>query len=102
MDYAIRFYVDPEKVAYWIHARDMPGRPASHGCIGVYDEFMQNRVYGWPEKPVIRDSSRLYYWIDENMDEDESIITLFEDGPTVEIRGELPKYLDAPAGAQER
>jgi hypothetical protein len=92
MDYAVRFYVDPENVAYWIHARDLPGRPASHGCIGVFDEFMQNRTYGWPEKPVLNDASRLYYWVDENRDEDESRITFIEDGPTVEIRGELPNY----------
>jgi hypothetical protein len=95
MDYAVRFYVDPENVAYWIHARDLPGRPASHGCIGVFDEFMQKRTYRWPEKPVLSDASKLYYWVDENRDEDESRITYMEDGPTVEIRGELPKYLDA-------
>jgi len=100
MDYAIRFYVDPDNVAYWIHARDLPGRPASHGCIGVFDEFMQNRTYGWPEKPVLSDASKLYYWVDENRDEDESRIAFIEDGPTVEIRGELPKYLAAPSGLQ--
>ena len=48
MDYAIRFLIDKEQVSYWIHARDLPGRPASHGCIGVFDEAMQHRVYGVP------------------------------------------------------
>ncbi len=92
MDYAIRFYIDPQNVSYWIHARDLPGRPASHGCIGVSDEFMQKRTYGWPEKPVLNDASKLYYWVDENRDEDESRIVFIADGPTVEIRGELPNY----------
>jgi len=92
MDYALRFYIDRKGVAFWIHARDLPGRSASHGCIGVFDEFMQNRAYGWPEKPVLSDASRLYYWVDESRDEDESRIAFIEDGPTVEIRGELPNY----------
>lgn len=63
MDYAIRFYVDPDNVAFWIHARDLPGRPASHGCIGIFDEEMQNRVYGVPEKPVLNDARKLYEWV---------------------------------------
>ena len=92
MDYALRFYIDRKGVAFWIHARDLPGRPASHGCIGVFDEFTQNRTYWWPEKPVLSDASRLYYWVDESRDEDESRIAFIEDGPTVEIRGELPNY----------
>jgi len=37
MHYGLRFYTSPEWVAYWIHGRDMPGYPASHGCIGLYD-----------------------------------------------------------------
>lgn len=102
MDYAIRFHIDATNVAYWIHARDLPGRPASHGCIGVSDEFMQNRVYEWPENPIIRDSAKLYYWVDADTDEDESLIADIEDGPTVEIRGELPKYLDGPVAFRER
>jgi hypothetical protein len=61
---------------------------------------MQNRTYGWPQKPVLIDSSQLYYWVDENRDEDESRIAFIEDGPTVEIRGDLPNYLAAPAGWQ--
>lgn len=102
MDYALRFLVDQNNVAYWIHARDLPGRPASHGCIGIYDENMQNRTYGVPEKPVLNDAAPLYYWVDENKDEDESRITFIEDGPLVEIKGELPKYLDAPLVLPER
>ena len=62
MDYAIRFLIDKEQVSYWIHARDLPGRPASHGCVGVFDEAMQHRVYGVPDKPVLEDAKKLYAW----------------------------------------
>jgi lipoprotein-anchoring transpeptidase ErfK/SrfK len=95
MDYAVRFHIDKERVSYWIHARDMPGKPVSHGCIGLYDEQMQKRVYGVPAKPVINDAARLYHWVaDEALNEvDDGRMTLIADGPTVEIRGELPQYL---------
>ncbi|HWI41422.1 MAG TPA: L,D-transpeptidase, partial [Verrucomicrobiae bacterium] len=36
MDYAFRFHIGPDGVSYWIHSRDLPGKPASHGCVGVY------------------------------------------------------------------
>ncbi len=62
MDNAIRFHVGADNVSYWIHARDLPGKPASHGCIGVYDEAMQNRQYGIPADPVLLESEKLYQW----------------------------------------
>ena len=62
MDNAIRFHVGPDNVSYWIHARDLPGKPASHGCIGVFDEAMQKRQYGIPTNPVLLDSEKLYDW----------------------------------------
>ncbi|HTG81107.1 MAG TPA: L,D-transpeptidase [Geobacteraceae bacterium] len=62
MDNAIRFHIGPDNVSYWIHARDLPGKPASHGCIGVYDEAMQNRQYGIPANPVLLESEKLYAW----------------------------------------
>ncbi len=95
MDYAIRFFIDKEKVSYWIHARDLPGRPASHGCIGVFDEAMQHRVYGVPDKPVLEDAKKLYAWtIGEDVyREDNGTQRLLADGPIIEITGELPKYL---------
>jgi hypothetical protein len=94
MDYAIRFHVDADNVSYWIHARDLPGRPGSHGCIGVFDEAMQNRVYGIPEEPVLLDAERLYQWaVGENEYEDDSgEMEELEDGPPVEITGDNPKY----------
>lgn len=93
MDYAIRFHVE-DNVSYWIHARDLPGRPGSHGCIGVFDESMQNRVYGIPEKPVLLDAERLYDWaVGENEYEDDTgDLEILEDGPVVEITGNNPNY----------
>ncbi|MDD5711211.1 MAG: L,D-transpeptidase [Smithellaceae bacterium] len=93
MDYAIRFYVGPDNIAYWIHARDLPGRPISHGCIGVYDETMQKRVYGTPDKPVLCDAKKLYDWATaEGAAFDSGMAEPVSDGPFVEIKGELPHY----------
>jgi hypothetical protein len=94
MDFAIRFHVGADNVAYWIHARDLPGRPASHGCVGVYDEEMQNRVYGIPERPTLVDARRLYDWAvgEEDYDYDSGELELLDDGPVVEVRGQNPVY----------
>lgn len=94
MDNAMRFHVGEDDVAYWIHARDLPGKPASHGCVGVYDEAMQNRVYGIPERPVLLDSEKLYAWAvgEDDYEDDPGEAELLEDGPIVEVRGELPNY----------
>lgn len=97
MDYALRFHIDADHVSYWIHARDLPGRPASHGCVGIYDEEMQLRVYGVPAKPLINDAARLFHWVSDDNEEDEENngqMTLIEDGPPVEIRGTSPQYLN--------
>jgi len=95
MDYAILFHVDKEKVSYWVHARDLPGRPASHGCVGVFDEAMQHRVYGVPDKPVLEDAKKLYAWVigDLLYAEDDGTQKLLPDGPPIEITGELPTRL---------
>jgi hypothetical protein len=95
MDNAIRFHVGADNVSYWIHARDLPGRPASHGCVGVYDEAMQNREYGIPEKPVLLNSGKLYNWAvgEDEYEDDTGETEELEDGPTVEVRGENPRYL---------
>ncbi|MEI6702966.1 MAG: L,D-transpeptidase [Deltaproteobacteria bacterium] len=96
MDNAIRFYIGDDNVSYWIHARDLPGRPASHGCIGLFDEEMQNRVFGTPQKPVMLDSQKLYEWAAGEADYEDDIGELdeLEEGPVVEVRGTLPRYLD--------
>lgn len=98
MDNAIRFHVGADNVSYWIHARDLPGRPASHGCVGVYDEAMQNRVYGIPEKPVLLDSEKLYNWAvgEDDYEDDTGELEELEDGPVVEVVGENPRYLSTP------
>ncbi len=98
MDYAFRFHVGEDNVSYWIHARDLPGRPASHGCIGVYDEEMQNRMYGIPEKPVLNDAKKLYDWAvgEDDYEDDSGELELLEDGPVVEVTGRNPKYRSAP------
>jgi len=98
MDYAIRFLIDEKHVSYWIHARDLPGRPASHGCVGVFDEAMQHRVYGVPDKPVLDDAKKLYAWtIGEVLyAEDNGTERLLPDGPPIEIVGDLPKRLPKP------
>jgi hypothetical protein len=94
MDNAIRFHVGADNVSYWIHARDLPGKPASHGCVGLADESMQNRVYGIPEEPLVVDSKKLYDWaVGEDIYEDDSgEVELLEDGPMVEVVGTNPRY----------
>lgn len=95
MDYALRFLIDPTHVSYWIHARDLPGRPASHGCVGLFDEGMQLRVYGTPEKPVLEDARKLYAWVIGGalLAEDDGTPKEISDGPPLEIVGELPMRL---------
>lgn len=95
MDYAIRFLIDKEQVSYWIHARDLPGRPASHGCVGVFDEGMQRRTYKVPDKPVLDDAKKLYAWTigGELFALDNGTQQSLADGPPIEIVGELPRYL---------
>jgi L,D-transpeptidase catalytic domain len=98
MDNAIRFHMGSDNVSYWIHARDLPGRPASHGCIGVSDEAMQNRMYGTPARPVLNDSQKLYDWAvgEEEYEDDSGEFEELEDGPVVEVVGENPRYRSAP------
>lgn len=95
MDNALRFHIGDDSVAYWIHARDLPGRPASHGCIGLYDEEMQKRVFDTPRQPVLLDAQKVYAWAVPNDEygEDSGNLEEIEGGPIVEVRGELPRYL---------
>ncbi|ABK98107.1 L,D-transpeptidase [Pelobacter propionicus] len=96
MDNAMRFHVGPDGVSYWLHARDLPGRPASHGCIGLYDEEMQKRMFNNPLNPVLIDSQKLYSWAvgEDEYGEDSGNVEELEDGPLVEVRGTLPRYLE--------
>jgi L,D-transpeptidase-like protein len=63
MHYGLRFHITASGMSYWIHGRDMPGVPVSHGCIGLYDEAMQRRHYGRPDVPVLVDARRLFEWV---------------------------------------
>lgn len=78
MHYALRFHVDKSKdgwPSYWLHGRDLPGHPASHGCIGLYDEAMQKEYYDAYDRkvnrqhyrqltePFLDDAKRLYQWV---------------------------------------
>lgn len=96
MDNAMRFHVGADSVSYWLHARDLPGRPASHGCIGLYDEEMQKRMFDSPQNPVMIDSQKLYNWAvgEDEYGDDYGELEELEDGPVVEVRGTLPRYLE--------
>jgi len=66
MHYGLRFHIDKRQdgwTSYWIHGRDLPGYPASHGCIGLYDEEMQVQYYKEPGKPVLMDAKKLFQWV---------------------------------------
>lgn len=78
MHYGLRFYVDKTVnrwPSYWIHGRDVPGYPVSHGCIGVYDEEMQIEYYSAHDRkvnkpyyheltePFLEGAKRLYQWV---------------------------------------
>jgi hypothetical protein len=89
MNYALRFYINREGVSYWIHGRDLPGYPASHGCIGLYDEPMQREQYGLPKDPELNDAKRLFEWVLGREVEDEKLIQLPQ-GLRVHIIGQVP------------
>jgi len=97
MDYAMLFHYGPDNTAYWIHARDLPGRPASHGCVGLYDEPMQNRMFKNPVQPQLHDSKKFYDWAvgDEEYGTDSGNVEEIDEGPLMEIVGELPRRLSA-------
>jgi len=91
MNYALRFHVNRTGVSYWIHGRDMPGYPASHGCIGLYDEPMQKEEYGIPKEPELNDAKRLFEWVLGGEVEDDRVIPL-PHGPRVHIIGQAPGH----------
>ncbi|CBE69881.1 ErfK/YbiS/YcfS/YnhG precursor [Candidatus Methylomirabilis oxygeniifera] len=89
MNYALRFHTSTDGIAFWMHGRDMPGYPASHGCIGLYDEPMQKKYYGYPRKPVLEDARTLYNWVLAPLPEDEKY-RILDNGPRVLIVGHAP------------
>lgn len=89
MHYGLRFYINKQGVAFWIHGRDLPGYPASHGCIGLYDEPMQKKYYGRPKKPLLEDARILYDWVISPLSDDRQFHVL-KDGPKMQIIGYAP------------
>lgn len=83
------FYVNREGVSYWIHGRDLPGYPASHGCIGLYDESMQKEQYGVPKEPELNDAKRLFEWVLGVEVQHDNVIPIMH-GPRVHIIGQAP------------
>ncbi len=82
MNYGLRFHVDGEGVSYWLHGRDLPGYPASHGCVGLYDEEMQKTFYGSPRLPELTDAKKLFDWVLSPFPDDGKFHIL-EKGPAV-------------------
>lgn len=89
MNDALRFYVNREGVSYWIHGRDLPGFPASHGCIGLYDEAMQKEQYGIPRDPELNDAKRLFEWVLGDEGQDDRMIAM-PNGLKIHIIGKAP------------
>jgi hypothetical protein len=97
MHSGLRFHVSVDGEGYWLHGRDMPGRPASHGCIGLYDEAMQNLHYGLPADPVLYDALRLFEWAVGPWPAGRGE-RLVHGGPRVRVVGGLPQSAHPPAG----
>jgi hypothetical protein len=90
MHYALRFHRTRRGVEYWIHGRDLPGYPASHGCVGLYDEAMQVRFYGEPKDVALDDARRLFEWAVGSLLEGASARENLE-GPWVRVVGRAPE-----------
>ncbi|MDR3579866.1 MAG: L,D-transpeptidase [Oryzomonas sp.] len=104
MHYGLRFFRDkslPTTPSYYIHGRDVPGYPASHGCIGLYDEEMQieyyrdydRKVYGKDyhelKQPLLQGAQSLYQWVVGHHD-DNGKFHKISYGPRVLIVGTPP------------
>jgi hypothetical protein len=92
MHYGLRFFVNRNEEgwpSYWIHGRDLPGYPASHGCIGLYDEEMQKKTYKSPKKVILEDAKTLYRWVIGSHPDDGKFHTITY-GPKVLIIGVPP------------
>jgi hypothetical protein len=104
MHYALRFFRDKSVdgwPSYYIHGRDVPGYPASHGCIGLYDEEMQKEYYDAYDRkvnrqyyreltpPYLEGAKRLYEWVMGDRT-DTGRFHRIDDGPRVLITGTPP------------
>ena len=89
MHYALRFFTNDKGVDFWLHGRDLPGFPASHGCVGLYDEEMQRKYYQFPRQLQLQDARTLYEWV-VGEKKDNGTFTWLKNGPKVRIIGESP------------
>jgi hypothetical protein len=89
MTYALRFHVNRKGISFWIHGRDLPGYPGSHGCIGLYDESMQKRYYRTPRDPALVDAKTLFDWVIAPL-QDGGRFRVLEEGPHLLIVGKAP------------
>ena len=89
MNYGLMFYMSNKGVSFWIHGRDLPGYPASHGCIGLYNELMQKKYYGYPGNPMLEDAMSLFEWVISPLSDDGKFHTM-KDGPRMLIIGHAP------------
>jgi L,D-transpeptidase catalytic domain len=89
MHYGLRFYTNTRGIAFWIHGRDLPGYPASHGCIGLYDEDMQKKYYGYPKNPELEDAKMLFEWVILPL-QDDGKFHILKDGPKMLVIGSAP------------
>lgn len=95
MTYALRFHVTRQGVSFWIHGRDLPGYPGSHGCIGLYDENMQKTYYRTPRDPVLEDAKSLFDWVIAPR-RDSGRFRVLEEGPYLLIVGRAPVPVTTP------
>jgi len=96
MHFGLRIYTDKREdgwTSYWLHGRDIPGYPASHDCIGLYDEEMQKAYYHEPERPILKDARKLYSWV-VGPSGDPGKFRNLRSGPRVLIMG-IPPGADA-------
>ena len=89
MHYGLRFHISKRGVAFWVHGRDLPGYPASHGCIGLYEEEMQKKYYGYPGSPVLEDVRTFFEWV-ISPTTDSGKFQVIKDGPRIVIAGQAP------------
>lgn len=104
MHYGLRFYVDKSletTPSFFIHGRDLPGYPASHGCVGLYDEEMQLEFYSAHDRkvnkpyyhqlkpPFLNAAEKLYKWV-IGTNQDPGVFHKISYGPRVLITGTPP------------
>jgi len=114
MHYGLRFFVDKSHEtwpSHWIHGRDVPGYPASHGCVGIYDEEMQVDYYAAYDRkvnkpnyheitrPYLEAAKILYYWVVDRKT-DPGTFHKIANGPRLEVIGKAPKLPEQAAGGK--